>query len=843
MVVSSERSPMRFGGVEVRPAAREILLDGKTVSVGARAFDILVALIERNDRVVSKNELLDLVWPDVVVEENNLQVHISGLRKLLGPRVISTIPGRGYRFTGALESSTSAAPRSSAPASARAEGANPSRTNLPAELPVLYGRESEMSALRPLIRSSRLVTIVGAGGIGKSVLAQELAHELCGSFEGGVWWVELAPVADADRVATSAASVLHISLAAEEQNGALARALSNRQMLIVLDNCEHLLHSVAALVSAILRAAPQVRLLATSQEPLKVAQEHVYRLEALAVPSVASLESARQAGAVNLFEARVQAMSPSFVIGEHNVEAAIDICRHLDGIPLAIELAAARVPLLGVEGLRARLDQRLRVLAGGERLALPRHQKLRAAMEWSYGLLSLQEQTVFRRLGVFAGTFRLDSAQHVATEEGCDAWEALDHLGALVDKSLVVAELGELPRYRLLETSRAYAQELLLDAGEEPGTRRKHAEAMLGLFEQVHEKFWTGVSEPWRRLYGPDMENLRSALGWSADNDPPTAVALIGASSDLALALSLRQEWRRWFHLIEPRPRMGLEPRIEARYWLQRGILCLEWRNAEARGCADRAAALARASKDSVAEYIALAFAVMTRTSTLQEARRLLDRAASLERPKWPPRVLFQRTIAEISMLTEFLLLEEAATLAQTAIDRAKAMGPKAWVDVLRIRLADVYIALKDVKRAEALARDALGGDRPRGGVNLLHATATLTASLFLQERVAEGREAAKELIALSRNREWDLLHQFMDGCAFLAVLEGRPRAAARLLGYSDKVNALIGKRLLIQQIVREMVEKAIRGSFDAAHLASLLREGEALTDEAAVAITLSAQN
>jgi len=436
----------------------------------------------------------------------------------------------------------------------------------------------------------------------------------------------------------------------------------------------------------------------------------------------------------------------------------------------------------------------------------------------------------------------LDSAQHVATDEGGDPWEALDHLGALVDKSLVVAELGELPRYRLLETSRAYALELL-DTGEEQTARRRHAEAMLGLFERVHEKFWTGVREPWRRLYGPDLENLRSALKWSADHDLPFAVALIGASSDLALALSLRQEWRRWFHLIEPHPRMGLQPRVEARYWLQRGMFSLEWRNAEARACADRAAALARASEDSVVEYIALAFAVMTRTSTQAEARRLLDRAASLESPKWPPRVLFQRTIAEISMLSEFMLLEEASKLAQSALVRAKATGPKAWTDVLRVRLAEVHIGMQNFERAEQLARDALGGDRPRRGVNLLHAMGTLTAALLLQERAAEARDAAADFVALSRNREWDVLHQFMDGCAMLAALEGRPRAAARILGYSDKVNALIGKRLLIQQIGRAMAEKVIRARIDAACLASLMGEGEALNDEAAVAIALGTQD
>jgi len=238
------------------------------------------------------------------------------------------------------------------------------------------------------------------------VLAQALAHQLRGSFEDGVWVIELAPVADASLVATTVAGVLRVTLGGNAQIESLAKALSTGRMLIVLDNCEHLLHAVAELAAALHGAAPDVRLLATSQEPLKVAQEHLYRLDGLALPSDGGIESARQAGAVALFEARARAADPRFALTEQNISAVVDICRHLDGIALAIELAAARVPLLGVEGLRARLDERFRVLTGGARLALRRHQTLRAALDWSHGLLTRDEQTVFRRLGRLRRQFR-----------------------------------------------------------------------------------------------------------------------------------------------------------------------------------------------------------------------------------------------------------------------------------------------------------------------------------------------------------------------------------------------------------------------------------------------------
>ena len=358
---------------------------------------MLVALIERRERVVSKHELLDLRWTDIAVEESNLPVHISSLRKLLGPNVIATIPGRGYRFTAALDGEASSTPSSASVEPPTGQSPTGVRSNLPAEMPTLYGRGEDLSALRALIQAHRLVTVAGAGGIGKSALAQAVAHELCASFEHGAWLVEFAPVVDASLTPTTVARVLNVSLGSDEQVAALAAALSTRQILLVLDNCEHLVKAVAPLVEALLRAAPQVRLLVARQEPLRVKQEQVYRLDGLALPSATGLEAARQAGATALFNARAQEADPHFELHGDNVAAVVDICRHLDGIALAIELAAARVPLLGVEGLRARLGDRFRVLTGGYRLGLRRHQTLQAALEWSHSLLAPDEQAVFRR--------------------------------------------------------------------------------------------------------------------------------------------------------------------------------------------------------------------------------------------------------------------------------------------------------------------------------------------------------------------------------------------------------------------------------------------------------------
>jgi predicted ATPase/DNA-binding winged helix-turn-helix (wHTH) protein len=519
--------PLRFGRAEVRPSERQLLIDGRPVGLGARAFDLLLALVERRDRIVAKNELLDSVWPGLVVEENNLQVQISSLRKALGPQAIATIPGRGYRFTAALDFEAVSQPDATAPRSTSAPEATDAHaaplSNLPAELAPLYGRAEDLPALRALIELHKLVTVVGAGGIGKTALAQALAHQLRGSFDDGVWLVELTPVADASLVATTVAGVVRVELGADAQT--LAKALSTSRMLIVLDNCEHLVHAAAELAAALQRAAPNVRLLATSQEPLKVAQEHVYRLGPLALPTEAGVESARQAGAVALFEARAQAADPRFALTEHNIAAVVDICRHLDGIALAIELAAARVPLLGVDGLRARLDERFSVLKGGARLALKRHQTLRAALDWSHGLLTQDEQTVFRRLAVFAGSFGLDSAQRVAADDRIDEWAVLDHLAALVDKSLVVAEMGEAPRYRLLETSRAFAMEKVQQADETDAVHRSHAEAVLAVFEDWNATCRTSTTRGPRWTGQAVRVGTRSCKSRSLERSPGSGAA------------------------------------------------------------------------------------------------------------------------------------------------------------------------------------------------------------------------------------------------------------------------------------------------------------------------------
>ena len=431
----------RFDRFELNPAERSLLLEGQPAVLGARAFDVLMALVERRGRVVSKEEILEAAWPGLVVEENNLAVQISTLRKLLGPRLIATVAGRGYQFAGQLiEAGT-------APAAPAAEA----RTQL-------IGRESELEALTAMLAEHRLVTLVGAGGIGKTSLAEAWRQE---HGSGQVTWVELATLVDAPGAPRALPQAVAAALGVPV--GELPAALAAQPQTLVLDNAEPLADAVAHWAQAALAAAPRLRLLVTSQVPLRLQVEHVYRIGALPLPDErVSPAQALGFGAVALFVERARASDPQFALTPSNVGTVAEICRRLDGVPLALELAAARVGALGLGALAAALDERFRVLGGGSRAAPARQRTLRAALEWSYGLLDAETQALLRCLGGFGSGFTLQDAQQAAAAAmpPIDAWAVLAALGALVENSLVNVENvegGDTPSYQLPESTRLFA--------------------------------------------------------------------------------------------------------------------------------------------------------------------------------------------------------------------------------------------------------------------------------------------------------------------------------------------------------------------------------------------------
>jgi predicted ATPase/DNA-binding winged helix-turn-helix (wHTH) protein len=829
----------RFGDARLQPAQRTLLVGGRDSRIGARAFDLLLALVERRERVVTKHELLDLVWPGLVVEENNLQVHVSSLRKLLGPQAIATIPGRGYRFTAALEGSGAA----SEPAPAPQPKAATAPGNLPAELPPLYGRTEELPALRGLLASHRLVSVVGAGGIGKTALAQALAQALRGSFDDGVWLVELAPLTDATLLASTVAGVLGVALGPQRQAESLARSLAASRMLILLDNCEHLLEAVAELVAALHRGAPGLRLLVTSQEPLKLAHEQTYRLGALDVPEEAHLQGASQAGAVALFAARARAAEPRFALTGSNLGAVIDICRQLDGIPLAIELAAARVPLLGVDGLRARLGERLRVLTGGSRLALRRHQTLHAALEWSHTLLTPEEQTVFRRLGVFVGSFGLEAAQRVAADATLDEWAVLDRLGALVDKSLVLAEAGAEPRYRLLETTRAFALEQLQQEGETEPLLRRHAEAVLALFESSLSQQHSLPRLARVERYWPDLDNARAALVWSAEADAGIHVALAGAIVWIWLDIGLRPEGLRRTRLALAQVSPTTPARHEARLAAQWFRLTHPVAGPEEQVIMARAVRLYRELGDRLAlsDVLWRQATLLSHCQRVEEAECALQEAEALIEAGAPDVLRCEVLLGRGWVRQRQGRAAEASAAFQELLRLATLFDDKSLILTALIHLEQEAAASgrleEAITRGHEMLRLLQDERRLRGGNEDLICS-NLTLALALLGRVDEGlamaRRAYPVVEAVGR------LHNLMEPCAMFILLSGHSADAARLAGRAaasfaeqhirrDPVAARLHERLM----------QALRQALPPDELARSMQAGAALGDEAALRLAL----
>jgi predicted ATPase/DNA-binding winged helix-turn-helix (wHTH) protein len=459
---------LRFGRCELLPHHRELRVDGKPVQLGGRAFDLLMALVEGRGKLVTKDEILSRVWPGIIIEENTLQVQISALRKAMGTDrdSLKTISGRGYRFIADVTTINAQAEADSE--RAVVSGHVPrTLTNLAAPATELIGRESELSEVLALTMAHRLVTLIGVGGIGKTRLAVEAARQLLPTFADGVWVVELASLSDPDLVPLTVAQALGFDLEPVSPSH-IAAALASKHALIVLDNCEHVIDAAASMAEALLRANSATRVIVTSREPLRAEGERIFRVPPLGVPAegTENVQDLLQYSAVKLFMAR--ACSADQTLSDVRIAAAAAaICRSLDGIPLAIELAAVRVPALGIEALASRLDDRFTLLSHGRRTALPRHQTLRASLHWSYDLLSASERLVLQRLSLFSGGFTLEAASSVAASSDIDAPTVVECVSNLVSKSLVTAHLADAAtQYSLLHTTRAYAREKLTESGE-----------------------------------------------------------------------------------------------------------------------------------------------------------------------------------------------------------------------------------------------------------------------------------------------------------------------------------------------------------------------------------------
>jgi predicted ATPase/DNA-binding winged helix-turn-helix (wHTH) protein len=536
---------LRFGPFELSIGERILRRDGQVLPLGDRALDILIYLADRPGEVIAKQELMDHVWPDVTVEEGSLRVHVAAIRKALGDgqfgnRYIANIKGRGYSFVGTV-----------VPLAGSTESRNdkfPRQGRLPVRPIMMIGRETAVGEVGDKLRDERFVTLLGPGGIGKTAIAMAVGRTVAEEFGGKVHFVDLESLTDPRHVTGAVATSLGLALKSKDPGLELVDLVRSRKLLIILDSCEHVIETVALLAELLYQETEQVYLLTTSRELLKVEGEHCYRVLPLDCPPDGSEQTANAVlryPAVQLFVRRVAARAGSVVLTDEEAPFVAEMCRKLDGIPLAIELAAGQVAALGIKNTASRLE----LLKLSHRTAVPRHRTLKTTLDWSYDLLSDIERIIFRRIALFVGHFTLEAAQRIAAEPGSGGSAVADVIAGLFEKSLLATRFcGGQPRYRLLNTTRAYALGKLEEHGEVALISVRHAEYVAEQLESERPNL-SSLSRAERfAIYSGQLSNVRAALEWSfgPHGDDETATRLAAASMQLFLELSLLIECQAW---------------------------------------------------------------------------------------------------------------------------------------------------------------------------------------------------------------------------------------------------------------------------------------------------------
>lgn len=566
---NDQDSAISFGAFRLLPKSRLLEKNGAPLHLGGRALDILIFLAERAGEVVDKRELVKRIWADVNVDEGSLRFHITSLRKALGDggegsRYVVNVPGRGYCFTAPLHRA--------APAENRPAATVSSLRSIPAPLAKMIGRDDAVEKIATELSLHRFVTIVGPGGIGKTSVALAVAHGQLAEFEGQVCFVDFGALTEPPLVPGTIAAALGLTVNSDDPIPGLLMSLRNRRTLLVLDSCEHIIDALAPLAERIVREAPELHVLATSRESFRTEGERVYRLFPLDCPPQRdglSMADILAYPASQLFVERIAESLSEFELNEEDAPLVADICRRLDGIALAIELAAGRVNAYGIAGTASLLDSRFSLLWRGRRTAIPRHQTLSAALSWSYDLLPQAESATLRGLSVFVGPFTLEAALAVAASQGIDEAEAAEAVSNLLSKSLIATSPAERRlRYRLLDTTRAFAGDKLIESGEAARVARAHAEYFRDFLHDISIKSNGMQSAGGFLPYADHLPNVRTALTWSFSEagDRALGVDLAAAAAQFFLELTLLTECHSWTQqalasaeLVDSRKEMTLQ--------------------------------------------------------------------------------------------------------------------------------------------------------------------------------------------------------------------------------------------------------------------------------------------
>ena len=830
---------LRFGQYRLE-VDRALLRDGEVLPLGQRALAVLAALLSKPGRVVSKDELMAAAWPGLSVEDSNLTTQIWTLRQALEDqerphRWIITVPGRGYRANAAVQVELPGA-----------AGDTVSAGNLPVPMDRMFGRAADIEALCAAFGHHRLVSVQGPGGIGKTRLAIESARRLVPEFPGGVYFVDLAVLRDGGLVATAVARALGVSLSSDTPPlDAVIRHVADRRLLIVLDNCEHVADAAAAFAEALLGGASGAHLLATSREPLACRGERLLSLSPLAVPTgdPAGAPAALATASVALLVDRIQAIDLHFALSDDQAAAAASICRKLDGLPLAIEMVGAWVPVFDLPGVAARLDAALP--SSSRRTAPARHRSIDAALDWSHALLSYEERLGLRRLAVFPGAFTLEAAEAVIGDAEMPARQVGEILLALHRKSLVTVVAADVaPAFRLLETTRAYAHSKLVAAGEAQALRRLHARFVTARLLQAEADWENAADQVWIDRYGPDLDDVRTALDWAFAPGGERELGLIalGRSWPLWAMLSLHSEGRR--RLAATLPLIGADtpPAVEASLQLGYGIFTSERAFETGRQALRRAAELFHAAGDPTSSGFALAglgqlLAMYERTeeavAVLSEARALLA-GSGRRKPLATCAVAFGRVHVGAGNWAA------ARQEYETAAALYGAIGADRLLAATLLNLADAIWQQGDLDAAVEAGRRAVAQARQSGSPAQLGGTlSNLAGILIARGDLGEALSIAGEAMPLARDD--DYATPLLDHLAALAGKAGRFENAARLWGYTDAELARRGNpRQPNEQQAIDDLARCLGAALAVPELARLQAEGAQMSEDQAVALALA---
>ena len=728
--------------------------------------------------------------------------------------------------------------------------------NLPRQLTSFVGRDEVLGEIASLIQASPLVTLVGTGGAGKTRCALQVGAEVLDGSGEGVWLVELAPISDPSLVASAIAQALNVQ---ESPNhpllDMLLAYLKRKRLLLILDNCEHVISEVRTVAAAILHGCPDVHILATSREGLNIAGERVFRVPSLPAPpanDTLASQAALHYGAVALFADRALAADGRFTLSDESAPFVGEICRRLDGIPLAIELAAARVKVLSPQQLAQKLDERFRVLTGGDRSALPRQQTMRALIDWSYDLLTDEERALFRKLSIFAGAFTLETASAVCSDSAMDEMAVLDLLSSLVDKSLVHAEpAGSGTRYRLLESTRQYAREKLRERGEEQATARAHAAAFLVLAEQLDRGYETTADRAWFAQVEPELENWRAALAWTLNE---RGDLLLGQR----LAYAMRRVWtflaaaegRRWVRASLTAVDGGTPAEVVANLYLAEAGHDIVTQYKASYAAAEQALARYRDLGDKLRVAWAQRFAgrALLALGRISDGEALLTEALAAARALGPPRLTGQalESLAWARQVSGDLA--GARARYAEALATFQAAGAEAQVATVAMNLAEAEFCAGDALTALRLAGDALVAARAFNDTRLVATDlCNMAAYLVALDRCDEARAHAREAVTPTRDLQLEVNLAFtLQHLAAVAALRPAHDAehgradrmrGARLLGYVDaRLIALEALREYTEQQEYDRMLAALRDALGENDLATLTIEGRAWSEDQAVA-------